>query len=109
MSRTDQHRPFWTRLSDKSLAVEEHNHTKGECDLISVEDWIHLVATDSEKANNMNCSWDMSASDRHKNKSCGCTLCTQQEWRKRESRKVRRQGKNETRKLSRAILKSEEE
>lgn len=109
MSRTDAHRPFWTRLSEKSLAVEEHNHTNNECDLIPVEDWIHLVATDSEKSDKLNCFWDMSASGRYKNKSCGCTLCAQQDWRKRESRKARHQGKTETRKLSRDVPKSEEE
>lgn len=101
MSRTDAHRPFWARLSDKSLAVEEHNHTNSECDLVPVETWIHLVATEDEKLKKLNCSWNMSASGRHKNKSCGCSLCTQQNWRKMESRKVRHQGKANARKLSR--------
>ena len=95
MSRTDQHRPWWTRLSDKGLAVEEHDHTRSPCDLPTLKEWVHLLSTAPDSLKQRNCSWTMSNSAWATNPSCGCKMCTQQDYRKIQRRKSRRANHNQ--------------
>jgi len=89
MSRTDSHRPWWTRLSEKGLAVEEHNHVKSACDLPTLKEWVHLYSSNPDSMKNYYCRWTMSNSAWATNPSCGCKMCSKQDYRQRERRKSR--------------------
>lgn len=101
MSRTDQHRPWWTRLSDKGLAVEAHNHTNAPCDLPTLKEWVHMFSTDPQDLKKHRCSWTLSNSAWATNPACGCDLCTQRDYRKNERRKSRRISHKESHEISR--------
>ena len=40
MSKTDRHRPFKVQVSDSPR--EWHDHSKGPCDLLPLEEWMKL-------------------------------------------------------------------
>lgn len=64
MSRTDAHTPVWVRqLREPHKYREEHNHTKGPCDL------------DVTRPNEGTCQLSWHLKGRQEN-LCGCSLCT---------------------------------
>ena len=53
MSRTDRHRPYKVQVSESP--VEYHDHSKGACDLIPLDEWMRL---DHRKDWRYNCGWE---------------------------------------------------
>jgi hypothetical protein len=88
MSRTYKTRPYWVRLKDShACAVAVHDHRFGDCDLVELDRWGEDPGVGGW--GDPRCYW-MSAPYVV---TCGCWMCTEAPWRRRERRRSRHQAR----------------
>ena len=91
MARTVKTTPWWVRMaaSPHVLAVEEHDHRNGICDLPDTPGGTHAWWPREG-----HCGWVPSNAMYYgPGHGCGCQLCTDREERKAKARRDRRQSK----------------
>ena len=85
MSKTHKTAPFWVQLNNPErtgISVEEvHDHRFGECDLPEFPGKDHINIRGYCMY-----SWNYNG----KNAFCGCNMCTEHLWRKRQNKSFRR-------------------
>lgn len=90
MSRTESHRPYRARLSQRHLLIQVHDHQDGPCDLPSLATWQAELKSDTRARvvhERYRCAWQIAPEELRG--LCGCPQCTQKHERRTQRRRLR--------------------